>query len=191
MQYDDGFVAYLNGVKWRTETLPPRSPSLPPLSPRAIRWHYPRTNRYSSFVNLLQNGNNVLAIEALNSAATDPDLLIIPEIVAAKTLASTVYYDTPTPGAANGTGFIDYVRDVHFSVDRGFYDTPFTLDITDTTPGATIVYTLDGSVPTLTHGTESQCRGRHTPPIAHVNISKTTSPAHRLPQYLSPHQRRY
>lgn len=40
------------------------------------------------------------------------------------------------------------VKDTKFSVKRGFYDTPFYVDITTKTEGATIVYTLDGSNPT-------------------------------------------
>lgn len=44
------------------------------------------------------------------------------------------------------------VADTKFSVDRGFYAAPFTVAITTTTPGAEIRYTLDGSVPSPTHG---------------------------------------
>lgn len=39
------------------------------------------------------------------------------------------------------------VADTKFSVGRGFYDAPFDVDISTATPGATIVYTLDGSDP--------------------------------------------
>ena len=40
-----------------------------------------------------------------------------------------------------------------FSVDRGFFDAPFTLEISTDTSGATIRYTLDGSTPTCSTGT--------------------------------------
>jgi hypothetical protein len=64
------------------------------------------------------------------------------------------YFATPTPGAENGdVDFTDYVRDTRFSVDRGFYDTPFTVEITTTTPGAEIYYTTDGTGPSPTTGT--------------------------------------
>ncbi|MEO8350963.1 MAG: CotH kinase family protein [Chthoniobacteraceae bacterium] len=60
---------------------------------------------------------------------------------------------TPTPGAANGPGVLGFVADTKFSVNRGFYDTPFTMAITTATPGATIRYTTDGSWPSETNGT--------------------------------------
>ena len=39
-----------------------------------------------------------------------------------------------------------------FSHDRGFYETPFEVILTTDTPGATIVYTTDGSKPSVSHG---------------------------------------
>ena len=44
------------------------------------------------------------------------------------------------------------VRDTQFSINRGFYWSPFTVLIQSKTEGARIRYTLDGSAPTLTHG---------------------------------------
>jgi len=63
-----------------------------------------------------------------------------------------VYFATPTPGSANSTGSPGVVRDTNFSIDRGFYDTPFNLEITSDTTGALIRYTLDGSLPSLSNG---------------------------------------
>ncbi|HKS36867.1 MAG TPA: lamin tail domain-containing protein, partial [Verrucomicrobiae bacterium] len=63
------------------------------------------------------------------------------------------YFRTPTPGAANGTSLIDGVTpDVHFSVKRGFFNTPFNLTLASDMPGAVIRYTLDGTPPTETGG---------------------------------------
>ncbi len=76
------------------------------------------------------------------------------------------YFGTPTPAAANSDDvYIGLVADTKFSVDRGFYDAAFDVDITCSTPGATIYYTLDGSEPTQS-GTE------YTGP---VSISATTT----------------
>jgi hypothetical protein len=61
----------------------------------------------------------------------------------------------PTPGDNNGVGALGFVADTQFSVDRGFFTTAFPLDITTTTPGATIKYTLDGSSPTASSLTYS------------------------------------
>ncbi|MBX3732946.1 MAG: lamin tail domain-containing protein [Verrucomicrobiae bacterium] len=62
------------------------------------------------------------------------------------------YFDPPTPGAANGSGFADFVADTKFSHDRGFYDRPFDLVITCATPDAAIRYTTNGTPPTATTG---------------------------------------
>lgn len=61
------------------------------------------------------------------------------------------YFATPTPGAPNGDSSISgTVADVHFTVERGFFNQPFNLVLTTETPGATIRYTTDGSIPTET-----------------------------------------
>ncbi|MCA9242057.1 MAG: chitobiase/beta-hexosaminidase C-terminal domain-containing protein, partial [Planctomycetales bacterium] len=57
------------------------------------------------------------------------------------------YFDAPTPGGPNGAGLQGVVEDTKFSVDRGFYDTPFQLEISSLTPGAAIYYTTDGTQP--------------------------------------------
>lgn len=63
-------------------------------------------------------------------------------------------FNNPTPGAANdestGCGFIEPVV---YSVERGFHDVGFSLELSTTTPGATIHYTTDASTPSETHGT--------------------------------------
>lgn len=64
------------------------------------------------------------------------------------------YFQTATPGAANGTSLIaDRVEPVHFSVERGYFNLPFQLSFYCSTPGAVIRYTIDGQEPTETIGT--------------------------------------
>lgn len=58
-----------------------------------------------------------------------------------------VYFERSTPGEPNGTGYAGIVEDTNFSVDRGFFDAPFTVVISSDTPDATIYYTLDSSEP--------------------------------------------
>ncbi len=62
------------------------------------------------------------------------------------------FMETPTPGYTNAVVFTDFVQDTVFSHQRGRYSAPFNLTISTPTAGATIRYTTDGSVPTLTRG---------------------------------------
>ena len=65
------------------------------------------------------------------------------------------YFQTPTPGAANGTSaIVGVVPPVHFNVRRGFYDAPFTLILNTALEGASIRYTTDGREPTPATGQE-------------------------------------
>ncbi len=62
------------------------------------------------------------------------------------------FFSAPTPGTANGSGYLGVVKDTNFSIDRGFYDAPVDVVITSSTPGATIRYTTDGTKPSETVG---------------------------------------
>ena len=70
------------------------------------------------------------------------------------------YFGPATPASLNANVLAGIVADTQFSVDRGFYETPFSVEITTETEGANIRYTLDCSEPTETHGTD------YTGPIA-------------------------
>ena len=63
------------------------------------------------------------------------------------------YFSPPTPGQPNGAGFIDLVEPTTHSRQRGFYDQPFAVQISCSTPDVQIRYTLDGSEPTEQRGT--------------------------------------
>lgn len=63
------------------------------------------------------------------------------------------FYTEPTPGAANtGTAYMAQVEPVTFSEPPGFYFSSMPVTLSCATPGATIVYTFNGSEPTLTNG---------------------------------------
>ena len=70
------------------------------------------------------------------------------------TPAGPQYFSPATPGVANGEGYLGIVSEPLISRKRGFYDGPFSVEITSETPGAVIRYTLDGSVPTESTGIE-------------------------------------
>lgn len=62
------------------------------------------------------------------------------------------FFAQPTPGTNNVAGFENFVEDTKFSVDRGFYDAPIDVVITTATPDATIIWTTNGTLPSLTNG---------------------------------------
>lgn len=63
------------------------------------------------------------------------------------------YFKGGSPGVANGTSaIVGTVEPVHFSVTRGFFNSPFTLALACPTPGATIRFTTNGSPPTELEG---------------------------------------
>ena len=156
VKYEDAFVAYLNGVEIARDNFT-----------GAPEWNSvadgDRPNELSSeFVQFdisdllgdLREGKNVLAIQGLNDSKADGEFLIQPELIAASNRMIPQYFSVATPGQFNVAGAMNIVADTKFSIDRGFYDTPFELQITCDTPGATIHYTLDGSAPSETSGNE-------------------------------------
>ena len=79
------------------------------------------------------------------------------------------YFRFPSPLETNAAPWAAeplVVADTRFSVDRGFYDEPFEVEITTETPGALIRYTVDGTVPTEENGVV------YTAPL---RIDKTTT----------------
>lgn len=59
-----------------------------------------------------------------------------------------LYFETPTPGEANpSTGVLGFVADTKFSIDRGYYEEPFEVEITSATEDVRIIYTTDGREP--------------------------------------------
>ena len=95
----------------------------------------------------------------------------------ADNLAATApaYMTTPTPGAANNPGTVTgFVADTTFTIKRGIYAAPFSTTVTTLSPGATIVYTTNGSVPTLTNGTQFLPADPLTPPTGNIAINATT-----------------
>jgi len=158
--FEDGFVAYLNGVEvarsnapalpaWNASATAARNPSAALMSTAFLIAQNPAT--------LLVSGTNVLAIHAMNEHAGATTFLMQPSLEVTLTNGVTVlqprYYAQPTPGQPNGGGFLGLVANPEVSVNRGFYDSPFSVTITCPTPGVTIRYTLNGSTPSAVHGT--------------------------------------
>ena len=174
VRYDDGFVAYVNGVEVARRNAPatPDQNSTATVDRTLGQGLAADTIDISAFISSLTAGSgNVLAIHGLNSSAGDDNFLLSAELFST-TLATTqnVFLTAATPAALNNTPwYYDEVKDTIYSHKRGFYDAPFNLTITSTTPGAVIRYTLDNSEPTLTNGTT------YTVPIAISNPGGSNS----------------
>ena len=69
-------------------------------------------------------------------------------------LSSTGMLQTPTPGGPyTAVSYVGYCDTPVIGPQRGFYDAPFQVFITNVTEGATIRYTTDGSTPAESNGT--------------------------------------
>ena len=158
MLYDDGFVAYLNGVEVARVNAPP-TVSWESCSPT---YH----NEYNilnfedvditDYVNLLRKGKNVLCIHGLNDTTTSSDFLMDAELrgkgIDSIEFKERGYFTDPTPGRVNGEAYEEFLQPPVFSHDSGFYEDAFNLTITSPDEGVTIRYTLDATEPTKTNG---------------------------------------
>ncbi|MBT3199031.1 MAG: hypothetical protein HN350_03855, partial [Phycisphaerales bacterium] len=154
MAYEDGYVAYLNGVQvaavnasgtpaWNSSADSDR-----PILDASV------FAGVSIDPGLLVAGENILAIHAMNDHKADPMFLVCPRLTALAGVTLTEnYFTDPTPGDENVPGVLGVVDDTKFSVDRGFFDEAFYVEISTETPDADIRYTLDGSAPSETVGT--------------------------------------
>ena len=123
VRYDDGFVAFLNGVEVASAA-----------APAALAWDSTSTSRRPDGLaraleefdlngsrDLLLEGTNVLAIQGLNWSADNADFLLAAELESTDLHGISQaprYFVTPTPGAANGIGQADLgpiLRDVAHS----------------------------------------------------------------------------
>lgn len=86
--------------------------------------------------------------------------------------AAPVFFENPTPGTPNDPEGKPRVRDTKFSIDRGLYGTPMSVEIATSTPSATIYYTIDGSAPIAPDGTPNPSAHEYLVPII---LSKTTT----------------
>jgi hypothetical protein len=87
----------------------------------------------------------------------------------------TAYFLAPSPDARNrGESVSGFVKDTRFSIDRGYYESPFDLVISTETPGATIAYTTDGTIPSSTNGTQIPPTNETQPSTHQLRITDST-----------------
>ena len=172
VNYDDGFVAYLNGTEVARRNVAAgtlnydavasgdRLPSQALLA---------ETVDLTPFVGSLVNGTNVLAIHGLNDAAASNDFLIRPVLARyVVTPGAVSFFTTATPGGFNTAAVYNKVAPVIASVPRGFYTAAQSVTLTTGTAGATIYYSFDGSSPSATSPASKSYTGA-------ISISQTTT----------------
>lgn len=113
LKYDDGITAYINGNLVASRNAP--EPLLWNSAATASRidadaGQFEEFDLTAAVVDLLRTGNNVLAIQGLNSSISDLDFLIVAELkgsVVSLNTSSPNYFAAPTPGSANGVGSVN------------------------------------------------------------------------------------
>ena len=148
-KYEDGFVAFINGMRVAAANAP------------AVLTYDSRATTSRPDVDAVQFadfavsaqlavGLNVLAVQIMNTSPGGSDLLLLPELTAEVSTAerTLVYLSEPTPGEANGTGFLGFAGAPMIDKSAGYYDAPIQVTIASPAPNATIRYTTNGSPPT-------------------------------------------
>ncbi len=182
VKYDDGYIAYLNGQEIARRN-----------TPTDILWNAqaPTTHRdtlavlfeeadVSEFKSLLKPGQNILAIQGFNATLTSDDFLLVSEVAVdvpgAVSNAPGRYFAKPTPAAPNGeVSYSGLAAPVSINVERGFYEQAFDVTLTSITPGASLVYTTDGSAPSKDNGTIIPPPSANSGVSTVLRIEKTTT----------------
>ncbi|MBI1840868.1 MAG: CotH kinase family protein, partial [Verrucomicrobia bacterium] len=165
-RYDDGFVAWINGVEVARRNVPvtSRRAKFDGLTPAEMD--------LGGSIGLLRPGANILAVAGYNDTAAGSDFLLNVELVGGQALPAR-YFPSPTPMRENNAGVQGFVDSPALSPGRGFFDAPVSVKITSPTLGATLVYTTDGSLPTLSHGWVIRPPDSNTPPSVTVTVTNS------------------
>ena len=112
----------------------------------------PAGNLHASF-RLNHQGGEVL-LTASNGITTVDHMASYPaldtDLAYARDLEGNWTFMEPTPGAINiGATYTGWLESLSFSHSRGFYQAAFTLTITNSNAGASVFYSLDGTVPSV------------------------------------------
>jgi hypothetical protein len=109
MWHDDGMIAYINGQEVARDNAP--EPGTETWNSGALApWPGTRVPTPVDFpihrFDFLHVGTNLLAVQGLNYGGSNPDLLVLPELLARAvgTEPSFRYFPVPTPGRANDLG---------------------------------------------------------------------------------------
>ncbi|MBN1674988.1 MAG: chitobiase/beta-hexosaminidase C-terminal domain-containing protein, partial [Kiritimatiellae bacterium] len=123
VDYDDGFILWLNGERVWDKGEPDGDPLYNSLAAGYIgATGIYLTNELADLGDLLETGDNVMAVQVFNNSLGSGDCRFDLELSTFRRVADTT-----------------------FSTDRGFHNAPFSLTVSTATPGATIRYTTNGA----------------------------------------------
>lgn len=155
IRYEDGFVAYLNGIRIIGANAPDElhfNTAAPADRSRGEASELVVFN-FDEFAEHLLSGTNLLAFHGLNDRTGSTDFLLSPELINTRIdVGLDGYFESATPGHVNATNQLGIVGDLTYDIPRGFYERPIEVAVSCATEGAIIRYTTDGSVPTTTSG---------------------------------------
>lgn len=167
LAWDDGFEAWLDGAPVAASGAGVVRATAPHSGSQTADFALdPRT---------LTPGTHLLALRGLNAPGDGADLLLRPRLLLhTVTTGDPAYYTTPTPGGPNGEGAAGLLEEPALSPPRGFYDAPFTATLRASTPGATLIYTLDGRTPSREQGVQVPAPGPGERAEVALSIQTTT-----------------
>ena len=152
IQFEDGFVAFINGVEIARRNAPEDLPH----NARAIASQADRDvlegeeSIIADPTGILKEGENVLAIHALNNGASSRDFLVLAELNAFELLESDQrtleYFEEPSPETPNDRGFSSVARAPEASRESTLVTESFLLELTSP-DGGEIRYTSNGGAP--------------------------------------------
>ena len=147
VQYDDGYVAYINGQEVARRN-----------APDDVSWNAAATEQHrdrdavvfediqidvAQFKNLLNPGDNLLAIHALNNDPRSSDFVIVPKLTARELgdlqLQDRQYFTAPSPGEPNGFGTTTALVDVSHEPNMPNKDDDLTVTVTVSTTGTEVL----------------------------------------------------
>lgn len=152
MRYDDGFIAYINGV----EVARANAPALASFDSVALSDRDPRDAAAQElfdldhFSHLLNSGKNVLAVHAMNDRPASPDFLLEAQLEISVTrvnLTDAGYFESPSPGRRNSEAQIGIVPAPLIHAESGFLSSATDVAIQSELEGVRIYYTTNGTTP--------------------------------------------
>ena len=170
IRYDDGFIAYINGVEVARANVPdsPGFDSVATSDRDSLDAAAEERFDLEPFRDLMNPGENVLAILALNDDPSSSDFLLSVQLessVIRFAVSDAGYFEFPSPEKWNTNVQPGLVPAPLINVESGFKSASFEVEIQAELEGARIYYSTDGSEPDELSGQA------YTHPI-HVN--KTT-----------------